>query len=616
MRTQKKLSILLTTIITISFLALIVIISYSFYELGNKQISQKAELSSKLIKESLTIHMVNGIMDKREQFLDKIMKINDIDELWIARSKNIINQYGTGLRNETPKDSLDRTSIHSGKKIKKIYESKDRLKLRFTAPYVASSKGEINCMKCHKAKEGEVLGTVSLIFDITSIKNDSFNVIFYIFIIAISILICVLFILNTSLKPVWDLFNSIMSVIGSANNGDYSKRILTNNKKGESKQVAIWINNFLNKIEKTLENINSNAKEFLISYKSTQSDPLINTQEVISQMADVYRFKKLIETDLDKDMIYERFANVLTKNLGLSDFSFFESDCRTGQLICVYGYNKDVKLDEDTKNKILKTKQSVASDKFEDMLKITNESKTNNYLCIPYTIGEEFDLSIHFTFNNPEMLQNTKKLLPVIENYIDAARPELISKNLTQILRLSSTTDQLTGLYNRKFLDEFIDKATSQTLRSGGKYGVLMLDIDFFKDVNDNYGHDVGDLVIEILAECVLKNIRDADIAFRYGGEEFLIMLFNCDPKSIESIANKIRVTFSDEEIKTSKGDSFYKTVSIGYSSFPSDAKSIWRCIKFADIALYKAKQEGRNRVVQFTSSMLDNKEQATYNEE
>ncbi len=614
MKTQKKLSLLFITIIFLAFSALLAIIAFGFYNIGNSQASQKADLTTELVKNGLTAHMANGMMDNRDFFLQNIENMKNVDELWITRSSSVVKQYGIGLRSELPRDNIDKEVLKQGKSIKRLYESTNGLKLRFTVPYTASSQGNIDCMSCHNAKEGEVLGTVSMVFDVSDIRNESILTMTYLTVIATLVLALVLFILNKSLQPIWELFDSIRSVMGLANSGDYSKRIHINEANKESNQVATWINSFLNKLENTLDRIQSNAEEFLVSYKHIDNDPLLDAEKVIVQIAEVYRFKKTIEFDTDKATVYKRLATILKNNLNADSFSFFESNSNTGETVCVYGYNKNEKLNENIKDRALRTNHFVSSSQFEDICQLPQNNKQAHYLCAPYSIGDDFDLFIHFSFSSLNELEETKKLLPKIENYIDAARPELISKNLTEILRLSSTTDQLTGLYNRKFLDEFIEKATSQTMRSNGNYGILMLDIDFFKSVNDTYGHDVGDMVIQILSECVLRSIRSSDIAFRYGGEEFLVMLYNCNDLSIDHIANKIRLAFGDEEIRTNRGDSFHKTLSIGYSTFPNDARSIWRCIKFADIALYKAKQTGRNKVVKFTNAMLDEGEKQAYN--
>lgn len=184
-----------------------------------------------------------------------------------------------------------------------------------------------------------------------------------------------------------------------------------------------------------------------------------------------------------------------------------------------------------------------------------------------------------------------------------------MSKNLTEILKISSTTDALTGLFNRKYLDEYVEKTVAQAKRSGVTYGILMIDIDFFKMVNDTHGHDVGDKAIKILSKILKESIRESDTAFRFGGEEFLILLHQCEESMVENIAQKIRLTFEKAPIPGSNGASFYKTLSIGTAMFPKNSDSIWKCIKFADIALYNAKENGRNCVKIFDQQMIEGKE-------
>ncbi len=163
-------------------------------------------------------------------------------------------------------------------------------------------------------------------------------------------------------------------------------------------------------------------------------------------------------------------------------------------------------------------------------------------------------------------------------------------------------------MYNRKFLDEFVDISVPQAIRAGTSFGVMMIDIDYFKMINDNYGHDVGDEAIRIVSRVIKKSIRKADMAIRYGGEEFLVLLHNCEEENIIKIAQTIRTEFSRQKIHANE-DTFFKTLSVGCSSFPKDSDSIWKCIKFADMSLYQAKEGGRNKVVMFKKEMLDNTE-------
>jgi diguanylate cyclase (GGDEF)-like protein len=208
------------------------------------------------------------------------------------------------------------------------------------------------------------------------------------------------------------------------------------------------------------------------------------------------------------------------------------------------------------------------------------------------------------------MLDDIHQNITSIENYLEAAKPVIESKILMEQLRDSSLRDGMTKLYNRRFLEEFIDKVMNQTMRENGTYSVLMIDIDFFKLVNDNYGHDAGDIVIKGLANILNANIRSADLAIRYGGEEFLVLLHNATDDGAMSVASKIQSDFNSTKFVVDT-ESIQKTLSIGVSIFPTDADSIWKVIKYADTALYEAKNTGRNKVVRFSKEMFSYDEES-----
>nr|MBP9491749.1 GGDEF domain-containing protein [Sulfurospirillum sp.] len=314
-----------------------------------------------------------------------------------------------------------------------------------------------------------------------------------------------------------------------------------------------------------------------------------------------------IEFDETKEQVYQRIGIILTETFGLKDFMLIESGKNNINPTVVYDASI-LKRNIDPTCRALRTKQAVYSDQFKNICRSCGEVCAN-YVCAPYVISNDFELLLSITASSSEDLELIKSKLPHIQNYIDAARPELVSKNLMQILKISSTTDALTGLYNRKYLDEYIEKALSQAKRNGIVYGILMIDIDYFKMVNDTYGHDVGDKAIKALSKILRDNIREADTAFRFGGEEFLVLLYQCDEEMIEHVAHKIRLAFEKTPIQANNGSSFYKTLSVGASIFPKNSDSMWKCIKFADIALYNAKESGRNCVKVFDVAMVEGKE-------
>ncbi|MGO9952010.1 MAG: GGDEF domain-containing protein, partial [Dissulfurispiraceae bacterium] len=180
------------------------------------------------------------------------------------------------------------------------------------------------------------------------------------------------------------------------------------------------------------------------------------------------------------------------------------------------------------------------------------------------------------------------------QEYIAESQPVLGAKRILRAFKESSIRDALTNLYNRRFLEEATDNMIAGILRRGTNMGLLMCDLDFFKEVNDRYGHDVGDVVLKETAESIKKCVRSSDLTIRFGGEEFLVLLMDIIPECSVEVAEKIRLAIEQKKVHTT-GGFVQKTISIGVCEFPRDTQGIWEAIKFADVALYKAKETGRN---------------------
>jgi len=165
------------------------------------------------------------------------------------------------------------------------------------------------------------------------------------------------------------------------------------------------------------------------------------------------------------------------------------------------------------------------------------------------------------------------------------------------VARMRSVTDNLTGLYNRFFLSEFIEKEMSSSRRYGGVFSLMVLDIDNFKTVNDTFGHLSGDGVLRALGGILKEQTRASDVVARYGGEEFVVVLTHADINIGLVAAEKLRRSV---EVYAFPGvDGKCITVSIGVSQFdPESDSEMDAIIKRADDALYTAKQTGRNKVI------------------
>ncbi len=392
----------------------------------------------------------------------------------------------------------------------------------------------------------------------------------------------------------------------AAYNGNYTLRVESSDHP-ESKNVASLLNTLLEKLQHTLEELDRKVYVFIKNKNYVKDpDPLKNVNNTIDRLSDIYKFKQTIENDDKLEDIYNRIAFVLKKRFNLDNFTLTEIDNDSKTKKIVYGKDKCQCGILEGVCRANRIHAHVDSSIFEGSCSLFNDTGEEDYICAPYTISNSMTLILTIITKSKEETTRVREIMTDIEDYITTARPAIVSKKLMEMLNLMARVDQLTGMYNRKFLDEFADVSIPQAARTKTSYTVLMIDIDYFKMINDNYGHDIGDDAIRIVSRVIKENIRKSDIAIRYGGEEFLVLLHNCNEENILKIANNIRKAFSKEKINAN-GETFTKTLSVGCSVFPTDSDSIWKCIKFADMSLYEAKQTGRNKVVKFTKELLEN---------
>ncbi len=198
----------------------------------------------------------------------------------------------------------------------------------------------------------------------------------------------------------------------------------------------------------------------------------------------------------------------------------------------------------------------------------------------------------------PKSRISKKSLARIIHNTIEKFRMKTEIKQAMEKMAELSTKDELTDLYNRRYFMEFAEREVSGAARYRQDFSLLMLDLDFFKRVNDNYGHPAGDAVLKKTARLLRDSIRKYDVPCRYGGEEFALIMPHTRLTDAQIFSERLRTKIEHTPVRYgSKKIRF--TVSIGLAQFsPEIDKSITDLIKRADDGLYAAKQRGRNRVV------------------
>ena len=171
-------------------------------------------------------------------------------------------------------------------------------------------------------------------------------------------------------------------------------------------------------------------------------------------------------------------------------------------------------------------------------------------------------------------------------------------------------TDELTGLLNRRALDESMDFEIRRSSRTASPMALLIMDLDHFKSVNDRFGHPVGDQVLREVAQLFRQRLRVTDILARMGGEEFAVLLLDSGEKAANKVAQSLVDTIREHNFQTNRGMSLGRiTTSIGFALYPNQAEDASQLLTRADAALYRAKDSGRDRVVAWTDDIGESKE-------
>ena len=213
----------------------------------------------------------------------------------------------------------------------------------------------------------------------------------------------------------------------------------------------------------------------------------------------------------------------------------------------------------------------------------------------PVTSAAEFMYQNVTMFPIVDKRGNVERFCMLVYDVTEQALGKLGMEHLNEELKTASRVDGLTGLYNRRYWQERFDEMHKLCVRREKPSTALMLDIDHFKRINDTYGHQAGDKVIKMLAALIKRCVRETDLAGRYGGEEFAIILNDSSVEDAKIVAERIR-QLAQRLVVEHEGESISFTVSLGLAQFTPDFKGALAWLECADQALYEAKENGRNQ--------------------
>ena len=585
--------------------------SYAIHDYTIANERKHGQLGAEIIKKEMLLQLMQNTINRDRVVTAMQEQIPDVRKIEIVRGPHVIKQYGDASR---PLSSDEQRALDEKTPVGNYIENDERVEFEYITPLFAEKNSQRDCTICHDVNPDTPMGILNIRLDLSKMRESQQKANMAIVGVLLISFFILAYILKRLLIPIARSTESIQAVVEKARRGDFSGRqdVRGND---EIAQVGRMTNELMATLEKSFGDIIDEIGK-VQSYRSTKNfgNLLDSTVTVVKSMVASTEFKHTIEDDRDLDDVYVRIRYILKDEFKLTRFTFYDVHPESKELrqAFVEGLEQDggmwcldsIKKDE-TLCRARRTAQVVIS--IEDELICPafagNDVQHKEHLfhvCIPVILSGRADgiLQIVYSMEEREQVENS---IPSIRTYLADAAPVIESKRLMKILKESTLHDPLTGLHNRRFLDEYQGKLVALAERQEMKLQLMMCDLDHFKDTNDTYGHQTGDRVLVEVASILTKSVRKSDLVVRYGGEEFLIILLNTE--HAEKVADKIRNALAEKEFQVT-GGAFTKTISMGISTFPTDSKDFLECIGLADIALYQAKEQGRDRAVLYQDGM------------
>lgn len=613
MRLITKTTLFSTVLTLVLLFALIGVSLLSFRQFSIISARAHTRTAAEIVRVTLTEQMVNGVIDKRENFLSRLAEVQGLLSARVIRGPQVAAQFGAGLAREQPLDAVEQRVFESGEPFSELIEDQGEPVFRSTIPFIADDRGTPNCLQCHQVAKGSVLGAVTLIVSISHLKSSALETIgLMVGTVGFFGLLTVLFMRRVS-RPLVTTAEGVKAAVGDAIQGKFTTKVesRTNDELG---QIAQEVNQLTAFLHRGLATIRDNVAQLLHTRTSQDANLLTTTMEMVEGLIDAAHFKQSIEEDETKREVYERLARVLREDFGLCRYTIFEVSASKNRMVPVTTSEGDEESCNWCDKQVLIRSETCRARRTGHMV----DSLETPYICNAFRPGEKDGRLHHICLPiiqsgavgsvvqlvvTREDGGNLKEEMPFLNVYLREAAPVIEAKRLMDTLRESNLRDPMTGLHNRRFLEEYVDTLVAASSRRKSQISILMADVDYFKKVNDTYGHDAGDTVLKAVAKTLHRSVRSSDLVIRYGGEEFLVILQDSANNYADDVAEKIRQMVEETTVQL-PGITLTKTISIGVADFPTDSDTFWQAVKFADVALYKAKEQGRNRIIHFKPEM------------
>ncbi|MBF0563044.1 MAG: HAMP domain-containing protein, partial [Alphaproteobacteria bacterium] len=312
-------------IIAASLVAVVVAINlYACQTFSIASSTEHLRTSAEIVRVHLTESMINGVIDKRESFLRRLMEVKGLTSAQVVRSPLVVEQFGKGIGDESAIDEMERQVMLDAKPQYRVIEIAGDTLFRGTIPFVASAHGTPNCMQCHHVSEGQVLGAVSLAVSIGGLKHKAILTIAGIVGIVTLFAAVTLLLVRRLIQPITAPAHSVEAAVKRVVNGDFSVLIEPQASNDELGKIASDMNRLLKFLDQGLSRIGDNVSRLTGRPSAPDENRLTATIDMVDGLVRAAHFKKAIEEDETNSEIHLRLSHTLAQEFGVYAFSLYE----------------------------------------------------------------------------------------------------------------------------------------------------------------------------------------------------------------------------------------------------------------------------------------------------
>ena len=444
--------------IAVGLLAVLVAISlYAFRSFSIATATEHIRTAGEIVRVHLTESMINGVIDKRERFLQRLVEVQSLKSARVIRSPEVSKQFGKGLSSEAAADDIEKIVLQDGKSRFEITDVDNETVFRGTIPYIATSLGNPNCLQCHQVPEGTVLGAVSMTMSLTALKEKALFTVAGIAAAVTFFALGLILLLRRQLKPISDTAWAVEEAVQRALRGDFKAHVekKTNDEIG---QIATDMNRLLTFLDEGLTRIGSNVARLINRTPTPGENLLTATIDMVDGLTKAAHFKQAIEEDESKEEIYERLSTTLKSEFGLGEYSIYEvhPNKRQMQSMMVDGQTGETcrwcdpqVLVRPEACRVARTGHVVDGVSTPDIcysFQPPADVGERRHVCFPVmqsgSVGSVVQL-----LTTPERAACLSNKIPFVNVYLRETAPVLETKRLMESLRDSTLRDPMTGLH-------------------------------------------------------------------------------------------------------------------------------------------------------------------------